>query len=91
MNYYIYNLKKYFFTIIALQVFFLNFGLYANTKRLLNTDAPKGDHLACLDGMRALSISWVMLGHNFIDMTFGLNNPLQPGLSSGPYSLLAVS
>ena len=46
-----------------LQIFFLNFGLYANTKRLFNTNPPKGDHLSCLDGIRFLSISWVMLGH----------------------------
>ena len=45
------------------QKFLLNFGLYANTKRLLNTNPPKGDHLACLDGLRFISISWVMLGH----------------------------
>jgi peptidoglycan/LPS O-acetylase OafA/YrhL len=37
--------------------------LYANTKRLFNTNPPKGDHLSCLDGIRFLSISWVMLGH----------------------------
>ena len=79
------------FITTAPQVFFLNFGLYANTKRLLNTDPPKGDHLACLDGMRALSIAWVMIGHNFIDTTFGLSGVLQPGLSSNPLSLLAVS
>ena len=42
---------------------FLNFGLYANTKRLFNTDPPKGDHLSCLDGIRFLSITWVMMGH----------------------------
>ena len=46
-----------------LQKFLLNFGLYGNTKRLLDTTPPKGDHLACLDGMRFISISWVMLGH----------------------------
>ena len=45
------------------QKFLLNFGLYANSKRLLDTNPPKGDHLACLDGMRFISISWVMLGH----------------------------
>ena len=49
--------------ILGTQKFLLNFGLYGNTKRLFNTDPPKGDHLACLDGMRFLSISWVMLGH----------------------------
>ena len=57
------------------QKFFLNFGLYANTKRLLDTNPPKGDHLACLDGLRFISISWVMLGHiltaemNFFPLT----------------------
>ena len=45
------------------QKFFLNFGLYANTKRLFDTTPPKGDHLSCLDGIRFISISWVMLGH----------------------------
>ena len=79
------------FITTAPQVCFLNFVLYANTKRLLNTDPPNGDHLACLDGMRALSIAWVMIGHNFVDTTFGLSAPLQPGLSSNSYSLLAVS
>ena len=47
------------------QKFFLNFGLYANTRRLFDTTPPKGDHLSCLDGIRFLSISWVMLGHIF--------------------------
>ena len=91
MNYYIYNLKISCFTTLAPQVFFLNFGLYANTKRLLNTDPPKGDHLSCLDGMRALSIAWVMIGHNFIDTVFGLGAPLSTGLASNPGSLYAVS
>ena len=45
------------------QKFLLNFGLYSNTKRLLDTNPPKGDHLACLDGIRFVSITWVMLGH----------------------------
>ena len=63
---------------IDTQKFFLNFGLYLNTKRFFNTDPPKGDHLSCLDGIRFLSISWVMMGHIFsteLD-TFPISNIL---------------
>ena len=45
------------------QKFFLNFGLYNNTKRLLDTTPPKGDHISCLDGIRFISMTWVVLGH----------------------------
>ena len=60
-----------------MQKFLLNFGLHENTRKLLDTNPPKGDHLACLDGMRFLSISWVMLGHILqaeID-SFPISNP----------------
>ena len=63
---------------IDIHKFFLNFGLYSNIKRFFNTDPPKGDHLSCLDGIRFLSISWVMMGHIFsteLD-TFPISNIL---------------
>ena len=62
-----------------MQLFFLSFGLYANTKRLFNTNLPKGDHLSCLDGIRFLSITWVMLGHTLSAET--RNFPLSNGAS----------
>ena len=46
------------------QKFFLNFGLFNNTKRFLDTTPPKGDdHISCLDGIRFISMTWVVLGH----------------------------
>ena len=42
----------------------LSFGLYNNTSKLMNTDIPKkADHLGCIDGIRFLSMSWVVLCH----------------------------
>ena len=44
----------------------INFSLYSNTKRLFNVSLPQsGDHLGCLDGLRFISMTWVVLGHTF--------------------------
>ena len=44
--------------------FFLGFGLYGNISKWLNTNIPKGaGHLTCLDGIRFISMSWVVLAH----------------------------
>lgn len=54
----------------GVQKFFLNFSLYKNGKSLFNTEIPKGaDHLGCLDGIRFLSITWVIMGHCFSSET----------------------
>ena len=47
------------------QKFFLNFGLHNNTKRLFDTTPPPNgnDHISCLDGIRFISMTWVVLGH----------------------------
>ena len=46
--------------------FLLGFGIYNNTSRLMNTNIPKGaDHLGCIDGIRFLSMSWVVLCHSW--------------------------
>lgn len=78
-------LFSYFF--LASQLFFLNFGLFGNTKRFLNTTPPKGDHLACLDGMRTLSIFWVMMGHMFAEEAGVLG---LPPLVSNAATLISV-
>ena len=41
----------------------LAFSIHKNTAKLLKISPPSKDHLACLDGIRFLSITWVMLGH----------------------------
>ncbi|CAK1540700.1 unnamed protein product [Leptosia nina] len=41
-----------------------SFSVYTNTRRLV-TFAPNPNALDCLDGLRAISIMWVILGHTF--------------------------
>jgi len=42
--------------------FLLCFSVIKNTKAILNTDVPKGS-ITALNGMRTISITWVILGH----------------------------
>ena len=44
----------------------LGFGLHGNFSKWLDTNIPKGSgHLSCLDGIRFLSMSWVVLCHSW--------------------------
>lgn len=77
--------------------YFLCFSLMENAKKLIcgrNTDADQ--NLACLNGIRVLSMGWVILCHTFLYlMQSPLNNPLEPLnlfkivsfsiITSGPY------
>ena len=68
--------KKHYF-ISALKSFLINFSVYTNTKKLFDTALPKsGSHIECLDGIRFLSISWVVLGHCVGNVTdfFAISN-----------------
>ena len=48
----------------AWNTFFLGFGIYGNTSKWLDTNIPKSSgHLGCIDGIRFLSMAWVVLGH----------------------------
>ena len=42
--------------------FLLCFSVIKNTQAILNTDVPKGS-ITAINGMRTLSITWVVLGH----------------------------
>lgn len=42
----------------------LSFSVYSNAPKILNTSQPKGT-LTCVNGIRFLSISWVILGHTY--------------------------
>ena len=53
------------------------FSLYTNGSKLLSTNRPAGN-LGCLNGIRFLSMSWVILGHSY---AFGL---YQASKSSSP-------
>lgn len=40
----------------------MSFSLHKNGKELLQTNRPQG-YLGCLDGLRFLSICWIIYGH----------------------------
>lgn len=40
----------------------LSFSVYSNAPKILNTNQPKGT-LTCVNGIRFLSMTWVILGH----------------------------
>ncbi|XP_050346925.1 O-acyltransferase like protein-like [Nymphalis io] len=59
-------------------IFYRTFSVYTNTRRLLNF-APNSNALNCLDGIRSISMMWVVVGHTFsmynfnADLTKSLN------------------
>ncbi|XP_013181605.1 PREDICTED: nose resistant to fluoxetine protein 6-like [Papilio xuthus] len=48
------------------------FSIYSNTKRLLTFKSSPGA-LECIDGVRALAMIWVLLGHSFSSQPFTYN------------------
>ena len=58
--------------------FFLGFGIYTNTAKWLDTNVPKSaGHLGCLDGIRFISMTWVVLCHAWSNaMGMNFNQPL---------------
>lgn len=55
----------------AVTNFFICFSLLKNTRVLLNTVAPK-DSIRSINGIRAISMTWVLLGHVYF---FGILTP----------------
>ena len=43
----------------------LTFSVYTNGRHLLSTTSGGSDHLDCMNGMRFLSMTWVVMGHSF--------------------------
>ncbi|XP_068632537.1 O-acyltransferase like protein-like [Battus philenor] len=66
------------------------FSAYANTKRVLNfTSGP--ETLECIDGVRALAMIWVILGHSFTAIPF-YQNPMDAFLfSTSPRSIWMIA
>ena len=46
--------------------FLVCYSLYSNGQRLLSTKSIGKDHLDCMNGMRFLSMTWVVVGHSFL-------------------------
>ncbi|XP_020892990.1 nose resistant to fluoxetine protein 6 isoform X2 [Exaiptasia diaphana] len=54
--------------------FFLSFSLIRNTTQIMNTNVPP-NAITSINGMRVLSILWVVLGHTFLwQLISGLNS-----------------
>ena len=51
------------FPLLLVQLF-RNFSIYHNTRKIFNMEVGK-DNLSCINGIRFLSISWVLLGHTY--------------------------
>ncbi|XP_054710310.1 nose resistant to fluoxetine protein 6-like [Uloborus diversus] len=52
------------------------FSLISNFKKLVNTKTSSGK-MSCLHGFRFLSISWIILGHTYLNINFQLFRGLQ--------------
>ncbi|GFR98725.1 nose resistant to fluoxetine protein 6-like [Elysia marginata] len=52
---------------------FMAFSIYTNAEKLLNFKQPPGT-LTCLNGLRVISINWVILGHTCLFMFTAANN-----------------
>lgn len=61
------------------------FSLYTNTKKLVNTEQRSGT-LGSVNGVRFLSMTWVVLGHSFIFHMGIAGKPREP---QGNWSFLA--
>ena len=61
----------------------LCFSLYSNGKYTLSTEKKPGSRqIYCLNGMRFLSMSWVMVGHFALDMPFAISYTIEPYIVS---------
>ncbi|KAI4487011.1 hypothetical protein M0802_012111 [Mischocyttarus mexicanus] len=52
-----------------------SFSFYTNCKNLFNTDRRE-DCIACLDGLRFISICWIIYGHTYYIEVMGINMDL---------------
>ena len=59
--------------------FLLGFSAYKNTKVLFSiSNKSNPDHLHCLNGIRFISMTWVILGHVFGNLAANPNNTNLP-------------
>merc|ERR1719493_458700 len=51
---------------------FQGFSLYQNTLKLFNTSGGSPDSLDCINGIRFLSMTWVLVGHTYGSIAGGI-------------------
>ncbi|KAL0831528.1 hypothetical protein ABMA28_002322 [Loxostege sticticalis] len=69
---------------------FIIFSIYTNCRRLLNF-ASGPDALHCVDGIRALAMLWVLIGHTFSSVHFWSNPLVGYEWQQSPEALWLVS
>ena len=60
--------------------YLLSFSVLRNLEFVLSTKATGSDRLDCIEGIRAISMTWVVLGHSFLFSSYFLyvNNKIDP-------------
>lgn len=53
----------------------LSFSVYSNGRKLFSTSQPESSNLGCVNGVRFLSMCWVILGHTYVYSIADANNP----------------
>ena len=53
--------------------FILCFSLYTNIRKLFSVSSGGSDHLKCLNGIRAISMAWVILGHAYLQLMLNID------------------
>jgi peptidoglycan/LPS O-acetylase OafA/YrhL len=78
------HLKLDFIPDVLIQVF-QGFSAYSNTVKIFSTGAARPDSLACINGIRFISMTWVLFGHGFGQMLVTAKN-IAPLLdANGPF------
>ena len=71
----------FFFSPEKLKKLLVGFSLYSNTKKLMDTKVLRGQ-ISCLNGIRFLSMTWVLLTHTLSMLTFALPVQNKPELNN---------
>lgn len=67
--------KKLFIKTEPRNVNFIAFSIYTNGEKLFKcTQSKSANVMDCLNGMRVLSITWVVYAHTYNNFTFGAKN-----------------
>ena len=66
------------------------FSLLSNVEKLMRTGRSSSDALPCLDGMRVISMTWVVLGHSFSQVAWA-GRPAMTNFNWSVYKQLGLT